>query len=78
MARETVSKIQQIRKNNNFEITDRVVVYYNGDLEYKDRISNYIDFIKDETLAVSFVWDEDVDNEYDINEYKVNIKVLKA
>ncbi len=78
LARETVSKIQQIRKNNNFEITDRVVVYYNGDLEYKDRISNYIDFIKDETLAVSFVWDEDVDNEYDINEYKVNIKVLKA
>ena len=55
-----------------------MVVYYNGDLEYKDRISNYIDFIKDETLAVSFVWDEDVDNEYDINEYKVNIKVLKA
>lgn len=78
LARETVSKIQQIRKNNNFEITDRVVVYYNGDLEYKDRISNYIDFIKDETLAVSFVWDEDVDNEYDINEYKVNIRVLKA
>ena len=78
LARETVSKIQQIRKNNNFEITDRVVVYYNGDLEYKDRISNYIDFIKDETLAVGFVWDEDVDNEYDINEYKVNIKVLKA
>ena len=50
LARETVSKIQQIRKNNDFDIADRVVVTYEADKEYSDSIKDYVSFIKEETL----------------------------
>ena len=42
LARETVSKIQQIRKNNNFDIADRVKVYYEADKAYTEDIKEGI------------------------------------
>ena len=77
LARETISKIQQIRKNNGFDIADRVVVYYESNQEYADNIKDFIDFIKDETLAVEFNKVDNLTDEYDINEYKVKFKVEK-
>ena len=78
LARETVSKIQQIRKNNEFEITDRVVVYYEADKEYTESIHDFIDFIKDETLALEFKQANNLTLEYDVNDYKVKFNVEKA
>ena len=77
LARETISKIQQIRKNNGFDIADRVVVYYESNQEYADNIKDFIDFIKDETLAIEFNKVDNLTDEYDINEYKVKFKVEK-
>ena len=78
LARETVSKIQQIRKNNDFDIADRVVVSYEANDEYTDSIKDFIDFIKDETLALEFNKVTNLTDEYDINDYKVKFKVEKA
>ena len=78
LARETVSKIQQIRKNNDFDIADRVVVSYEANDEYSNSIANFIEFIKDETLALEFNKTTGLTDEYDINEYKVKFKVEKA
>ena len=77
LARETISKIQQIRKNNGFEITDRVKVFYEGSKEYTNAISEFITNIMDETLAVEFNEASDLTDSYDINEYKVKIRVDK-
>ena len=77
LARETVSKIQQIRKNNNFDITDRVVVYFESDKEYEEKVKDFVDFIKEETLAVEFSKKTNLTDEYDINEFKVKFKVEK-
>jgi len=77
LARETISKIQQIRKNNGFEITDRVKVFYDADMQYVSDIQNFVDFIKDETLATEFTKGENLDQEYDINDYKVKLSVIK-
>ena len=77
LARETISKIQQIRKNNGFDIADRVVVYYESNQEYADNIKDFINFIKDETLAIEFNKVDNLTDEYDINEYKVKFKVEK-
>ena len=77
LARETISKIQQIRKNNGFEITDRVKVFYEGSKEYTNAISEFITNIMDETLAVEFKEASDLTDSYDINEYKVKIRVDK-
>ena len=77
LARETVSKIQQIRKNNEFDIADRVKVYYEASEEYTNNIKDFIDFIKEETLALEFIANSGLVDEYDINEYKVKFKVVK-
>ena len=78
LARETVSKIQQIRKNNGFDIADRVNVYYEADEAYSKQIKDFIDFIKDETLALKFECKAKLTDEYDVNDYKVKFKVEKA
>ena len=78
LARETISKIQQIRKNNNFDIADRVKVYYEADKAYTEDVKDFIEFIKEETLALEFNEVTDLTDEYDINDYKVKFKVDKA
>ena len=77
LARETISKIQQIRKNNGFEITDRVKVSYEASEEYSKAIDKFIPTIKDETLAIEFNQGSNLVDEYDINEYTVKIRVDK-
>ncbi len=75
LARETVSKIQQIRKNNGYDIVDRINIYYSSNDEYAKNISNYIDFIKDETLAINVNREDKIDNKISINDYVVGIKL---
>ena len=78
LARETVSKIQNLRKNHGFLIMDRINIIYNASDEYANKIKNYIDFIKKETLAVSMERvDRDLDIQ-DINEYSVGIHLEKV
>ena len=75
LARETISKIQQLRKNNGFEVENRINVYYNATDDYVNGISDYIDMIKEETLAVGFEKSDEELEMVDINEYKVGIKL---
>ena len=75
LARETVSKIQQIRKNNGYDIVDRINIYYSSNDEYAKNISNYIDFIKDETLAINVNREDNIDTEISINDYVVGIRL---
>ena len=76
LARETVSKVQQLRKSSGFDIADRINIYYSSDEEYTNRIKEFISFIKDETLCINLVKDNNIkDNEVDINEYKVYFKL---
>ena len=77
LARETISKIQQIRKNNGFDIADRVKVYYEGDNKYTEAIKEFIPVIMDETLAVEFNQGNNLIDSYDINEYTVKIRIDK-
>ncbi|UWG96872.1 isoleucine--tRNA ligase [Dehalobacter sp. DCM] len=53
LARELVSKVQQMRKNYNFEMMDRIRIYFDGDDEVTQAITSYQDYIKVETLAES-------------------------
>ncbi len=75
LARETVSKIQQIRKNNGYDIVDRINIYYSSNDEYAKNISNYIDFIKDETLAINVNREDNIDDKISINDYVVGIRL---
>lgn len=50
-AREFVSKVQQMRKYNGYEMMDRIKIYFNGDKEIAEAVELYEDYIKQETLA---------------------------
>ncbi len=78
LARESVSKIQNLRKTTGLEISDRIKLYYNGDDEIKETFNMFKKYIMDETLSV--VFEETIDNLdiIDINGHNVGIKIEKA
>ena len=51
MARELAHRIQNLRKNARFEITDRIVTYYDGPEDVSRVMSVHGDYIKQETLS---------------------------
>ena len=75
LARETISKIQQLRKSYNFDIMDRIKVYYHAPSEYANSINKYLDFIKKETLAIEFINDNTLELDTNINDYQVGFKL---
>ena len=77
IARETISKIQQLRKTNDFNVIDRIKVYYDGDNEYEEALNKNLEFIKNETLALEFIKDSSISDVFDINDHKVKLKVEK-
>lgn len=77
IARELVSKIQQLRKSNDFEITDRIQVFYDAGEEIIKAIANNLDYIKEETLALSVELKTGLKNQFNINGYEVYLEVIK-
>ncbi len=75
LARETISKIQNLRKLNGFDIADRIHVYYSSSDEYSTNIKDYLDFIKKETLALQMERVSEIKDIVDINEYQVGIRL---
>ncbi len=50
-AREFISRVQQMRKSNGFEVSDHIKIFYDSTEEFKLAISEYEKYIMDETLA---------------------------
>lgn len=75
LARETISKIQQLRKSYNFDIMDRIKVYYHANDEYTNSINKHLEFIKKETLATEFISDNSLELDTNINDYQVGFKL---
>lgn len=77
IARELVNRIQNMRKDNAYEITDRINVVVSPDGKTDAAISQYADYIKSQILADSI---EIADNDgvcVDFDDYKLNIKIEK-
>ncbi len=53
LAREFVSKVQQLRKRNEYQVTDNIRIYYDGDDEVAAAVEAFRDYIQRETLALS-------------------------
>ena len=66
MAREVVSKLQNMRKEMDLDIQDHINVTYSGTDKIVECFTKYADFIKSETLSDSLTLEENV-NHYDIN-----------
>ena len=75
IAREFVNKIQKIRKDNNYELTDKIeVVVQEHDL-LKNAITRFYSYICTEILATELYLSPEIqsDTEIDINEHKVKV-----
>ncbi len=75
LARETVSKVQQLRKNLDFDITDRINMYIDASDEYKDSIKDYQNMIKEETLTINIYDKKDINDKVNINDFEVGIEL---
>ena len=78
-AREFISKIQQTRKNNGYEMMDKIQISYTSDDEVKEAIEVFDEFIKDETLATKITFEENKDAKEEVlNGHDSKIFVKKA
>ena len=78
LARELVSKVQNLRKTSGLEIENRIKLYYFGDDRVNKAIETFTDFIKKETLSVEVTKDENLEESVDLNGHKTLIKIEKV
>jgi isoleucyl-tRNA synthetase len=55
LARELVHRIQNLRRDAGFEITDRIVTYYQGPAEVDRVMRRHADYVQQETLSEALV-----------------------
>ena len=79
MARELINRVQNMRKEAGFEITDRICVYVSHNDAMEKAIGNYSDYIKGQVLADNIeVSDDNRGNEVEFDDFKLYIDVVKS
>ncbi len=78
IARELVNRIQNLRKESNFEITDRITILVSPNEASNDAIQDFSDYIKSQVLANSISIEENNGVETDFDTYRLNIKIQKV
>lgn len=71
-AREFISKVQNMRKDNGYEVTDRIDIFFKGDDELKEALGVFAETIKRETLA-----DNLTEKELSSEDLEINDKMAK-
>ena len=69
IARDVIRHVQIMRKNANFAVEDRIIIYGSFDGEVGDAIKVYEDYIKNETLTVNMI------EEFQSGEYEDSFEV---
>ena len=78
LAREFVRKVQSLRKEADFVITDHINVYYNGSEKTDKMLELYKDYIMGEVLGDKLILDKNLKDKYELNEEEVYLKVEKV
>ena len=78
LAREFVRKVQSIRKDLDFVITDHINVTYNGSDKISKMLDEYYDYVMGEVLGDKLVKDESLEFDDLLNDEKVVIKVERV
>ncbi|WIV11696.1 isoleucine--tRNA ligase [Proteiniborus sp. MB09-C3] len=78
-ARELISKVQQMRKNNGYEMMDNIKIFYETDDEIAKAVKVHEDYIKKETLALSIERAQDNSFEkHSLNDHETGLKLEKV
>jgi isoleucyl-tRNA synthetase len=78
-ARELVNRIQKIRKDNGYDLTDRIQVTLAENATLKDSLTQFKDYICAEILADSLEWGSELANgtEIEVNDIPLKVFVTK-
>ena len=78
IAREIVSKVQNLRKEKDFDIENRIKLYYNSNNYFEEVLKEFGEYIKKETLALKIIKKEGLTNKYNINDIEVYLDVERV
>jgi isoleucyl-tRNA synthetase len=80
LARELVNRIQNLRKSNGFEITDKVRITVQSTPGMDEAIREFKDYISNQVLAASLELTAALNDatELDFEDFKLPVKVEKA
>jgi isoleucyl-tRNA synthetase len=78
-AREFVNRIQKIRKDSGFELTDKIEVKVSADNGLKNSLAQFKDYICAEILAdkLEILTDLDSGTEIEVNDFQLKVIILK-
>ena len=76
IARELVNRIQNIRKDSGFEVTDKIKVHIQNNKVIEQAVKENADYIKSETLTNELIFVEELKNGTEIEFDEVKTKVL--
>lgn len=77
LARELVSKVQQLRKQHDFEMMDHIRIQIQADPEVQEAVEKHIQYIRSETLAEEVNYSGEEMEKVDLNGHPTGIQVEK-
>ena len=82
LAREFVNRIQNMRKDSGFDVTDKIKIDFNGSDKLVDAVYAFKDYVSNETLAEELNRKDSVNGEsgqnWEIGEYSCSIQIRKV
>ncbi len=78
MARELISRIQNMRKEKGLEITDRIHVCVQPNEQIQNAVDGFADYIKSQVLALDIVMADNDGCPAEFDGFTVNIKIQKS
>lgn len=80
LARELVNRVQNIRKSNGFDITDKVNIKILSSDNINEAIDEYNEYIANQVLAANVIIVNEIEDaiELDFEDFKLQVKVTKA
>ncbi|MBP44589.1 MAG: isoleucine--tRNA ligase [Deltaproteobacteria bacterium] len=79
LAREFVNKVQNMRKEKNLDVMDRIVTRYHGSKALETSLETHSDFIRTETLTNTLSSESNLEGEdWDLNGEACRISIEKA
>jgi isoleucyl-tRNA synthetase len=76
IARELVNRIQNIRKDSGFEVTDKIQVHLQRNTELEKAVNANVTYIKSETLTDTLVFEENITNGTEIEFDQIKTKII--
>ncbi len=81
LAREFVNRVQNMRKDAGFDVTDKINISFTGNSELVKAINNFSDYISNETLAEKLISEQITDGgfrqDWKIGDYECSIRIEK-